>query len=130
MKAISVIFAFASVGGLAILEGCAAPPPDTAASPVPELAGRTAGAAQRCVPIDGTTNLRIAQPGIILYGSGRRIWVNRLGNDCPGMDRMDILVVEPQGSQYCRGDRVRTVKPISNIPGPVCLFGDFVPYTR
>lgn len=131
MKIISVISAVAAVGGLTMsLGGCSMPPPDAAATPVPELVGRTAGAAQRCVPIDRITSLRIARPGIILYGSGRTVWVNRMADECPGMDRMDILVVEPLGSQYCRGDRVRTVEPLSKIPGPVCLLGDFVPYTR
>ena len=131
MKSISVISALAAIGSLtAVVGGCAEPPRGTNASPVPELAGRTAGAAERCVPIEQSSNLRIAQSGLILYGTGRTIWVNRLGDKCPGMDRMDILVVEPIGTEYCRGDRVRTIKPVSNIPGPICRLGDFVPYRR
>jgi hypothetical protein len=46
------------------------------------------------------------------------------------MDRMQILVVEPIGAQYCRGDRVRTMDPVSRIPGPACTLGDFIPYSR
>ena len=131
MKSNSLVFAASTVGSLAALIGaCSAPPPDTGGSPVPELVGRTSGAAQRCVPIEQNASLRIAQPGITLYGSGRTIWVNRLASNCPGMDRMDILIVEPIGSQYCRGDRVRTIDPVSRIPGPACILGDFVPYTR
>jgi len=39
-------------------------------------------------------------------------------------------VTEPIGSQYCRGDIVRSFDRQSRIPGPACILGDFVPYTR
>ena len=110
--------------------GCAPSNPAGPPAPIAELAGRTAGAPQRCVPTQQTGTLRIAGPGMVLYGSGRTIWLNRLASPCPGMSRMNFLVVEPFGAQYCRGDRVRTVEPVSKIPGPSCLLGDFVPYTR
>jgi hypothetical protein len=74
--------------------------------------------------------MRIAGPEVVVYGSGRTIWVNRLPSPCPGMNLMNSLIVEPFGSQYCRGDRVRSLEPVSKIPGPYCLLGDFVPYTR
>ena len=41
-----------------------------------------------------------------------------------------VLVTEPTGSQYCRGDIVRTFDRSSRIPGPACILGDFVPYRR
>src|SRR5918994_2924689 len=84
---------------LAVAAGCA-PAPALGPAAIPELAGRTAGAPQRCVPIEQTESLRIADGGTILYGSGRTLWVNRLATQCPGIDRMDILIVEPVGSQY------------------------------
>lgn len=117
---------------LAALAGSCAPAPAQPIAPaaIPELAGRTAGAAQRCVPTQQTGAMRIAGPGVILYGSGRTIWLNRLASPCPGMSRMNSLIIEPFGSQYCRGDRVRTVEPVSRIPSPVCQLGDFVPYSR
>ena len=109
---------------------CAASGGPATSQPIPELAGRTAGAPQRCVLNEQNKSLRAANASTILYGSGQTIWVNRLGGDCPGMDYMDALVVEPTGSQYCRGDRIRPIDPTNPFPGPVCILGDFVPYTR
>ncbi|MDP9421327.1 MAG: hypothetical protein M3Q19_00570 [Pseudomonadota bacterium] len=113
-----------------IAGGCAPSKPAGAPAPLAELAGRTAGAPQRCVPIGLTGSMRIAAPQTILYGSGRTIWVNRLPSPCARMALMDVVIVEPLGTQYCRGDLVRTVNAVSKIPGPACPLGDFVPYTR
>ena len=110
--------------------GCAPSTPAGAPTPIAELAGRKAGPSQRCVPTQLVGSMRIAAPQVVLYGSGRTIWLNRLADNCLGIAPMNILVVEPFGSQYCRGDRVRGVEPTSRIPGPTCTFGDFVPYTR
>ena len=99
-------------------------------APIAELAGRTAGPPRRCIPIQRTEGLRLGGERVILYGGGRTLWVNRLGEDCMGMNRNDILVVEPVGGSYCQGDRVRSVDPVSRLPGPGCILGDFVPYRR
>jgi len=112
------------------IAACAPSNPAGAPAPLPELAGRTAGTPQRCVPTQLTGAMRIGGPGVVLYGSGRTIWVNRLASPCPGMSRMNSLIIEPFGAEYCRNDRIRTVEPTSKIPSPVCLLGDFVPYTR
>lgn len=95
-----------------------------------ELAGRTAGEADRCIPIRQGTGLQIVDRRTIVYRDGRTIWVNRLDSDCPGLDPMNTLLVEAHGSQYCRGDRVRGLEPHGSIPGPLCVLRDFVPYTR
>jgi hypothetical protein len=42
----------------------------------------------------------------------------------------DILVAEPLSSRYCRGDIIRSIDRHSRFPGPSCILGDFVPYTR
>lgn len=115
---------------LCLAMSCAPAEPTAGPAVIPELAGRTAGAPQRCVPTQLTGAMRIAGPGVVLYGSGRTIWVNRLASPCPGMSRMNSLIVEPFGAQYCRNDRIRVVEPLSKIPGPACQLGDFVPYTR
>jgi hypothetical protein len=113
------------------LAGCDAPP-SSANTPaeVQELAGRVAGAPQRCIPFNRTDPLRMADSRTLLYGYGRTVWVNRLGSRCSGFARDAILVAEPLGAQYCRGDRIRSVDPVSHLPGPACIIGDFVPYTR
>jgi hypothetical protein len=114
----------------ALLAACAAALPNPVAMQPTELAGRVAGTPQRCTLIDRGETLRIADGHTILYGHGRTVWVNRLGPKCADLRRSDILVVEQFGAQYCRGDLVRTLDPVSRLPGPACPLGDFVPYTR
>ena len=114
----------------ACLAACAASPPGPVTAQPTELAGRVAGGAQRCVLIVQGEGLRLADSHTILYGQGRTLWVNRLAPECSGLSRSDALVIEPLGSQYCRGDLVRTIDPVSRLPGPACRLGDFIPYTR
>ena len=65
---------------------------------------------------------------MLLYSRGATIWANNLGPEC-GFSVNDTLISEPL-SHYCRGDLVRSFDHMSNIPGPTCVLGDFVPYTR
>jgi hypothetical protein len=120
---------FASAAAIAVLFGCA---PERPAAPtvIPELAGRTPGPARTCVSMDSTSALRIVDSRTALYGSGSTLWVNHLATSCPGMRSTDILVTHPSGSQYCRGDIVQALDPLSHIPGPSCILGDFIPYRR
>ena len=118
--------------GLAILLGaCAVAPPASAPGPLTELGGRVAGVPQRCISLNPADALRTAENDrhVLFYGSGRTIWVNRLGPAC-GFGRDDILVIEPMGSSLCRGDLVRSVDRYSRIPGPACVLGDFVAFSR
>jgi hypothetical protein len=111
------------------LASCAAPPPELP-RPVAELAGRTAGAPRDCLPLRPTDGLHVADDrSTLIYGSGKTIWVNALGPSCRfGVE--DIPIFEPTVSSYCRGDIVRTVDRYSHIPGPSCVLGAFVPFTR
>jgi hypothetical protein len=114
-----------------LLAACTAPPAgfDHQQSPI-ELAGRRAGAPQRCVPIRQMDALHVSETNrhVLIYGSGRTVWANFLGQCRFGTD--DILVTEPFGSSYCSGDIVRSLDRVSHIPGPGCILTDFVPYTR
>jgi hypothetical protein len=117
---------------LALLVSCAAPPPDSAPRKLAvELAGRTAGAPQRCVLIQQNEALRISTTDrhMLLYGSGRTVFANALSPGC-GFGAEDIPISEPLGSYHCRGDIVRSVDRFSGIPGPACVLGDFVPFSR
>ena len=116
---------------LFLLGSCAPPPPASSPRVASELIGRVAGPAQRCLPIERDIGLRIADGdrGTLLYGTGRTIWANHLPAGC-GFNQGDVLVVEPIGSDYCRGDFVRSFDPVSRFPGPSCILNDFVPYTR
>ena len=117
-----------------LLAGCAATTADTETREqralAEELAGRTAGEAQNCVPMRQSDSLQVVDRRTLTYGQGRTIWVNRLESDCPGLRPMNTLLVEAHGSQYCRGDRVRGLEPGSSIPGPLCVLREFVPYTE
>lgn len=114
-----------------LLAACAAPPFGVdQQGPPSELAGRKAGAPRRCVPILQAQALHVSEtnPHVLIYGSGRTVWANNLGQCRFGSD--DILVTEPFGSSYCGGDVVRSLDRLSRIPGPTCILSDFVPYTR
>jgi hypothetical protein len=116
-----------------ILAACAAPPPgaEQPQQPPRELAGRVAGAPEHCVLIRQAEALRVSDTNshILLYGSGRTIWSNNLGPGC-GFRFNDILITEPIGSNFCRGDLIRSVDRLSHIPGPACVLNDFIPHTR
>jgi hypothetical protein len=114
------------------LASCAPPPPaGQQQGAAEELVGRAAGAPQRCVSISAQQSLRVSESDshLLVYGDGRTIWANPLGPHC-SFRRDDVLVTEPVGSFYCRGDIVRSFDRISHIPGPACVFGDFIPYNR
>jgi hypothetical protein len=123
----------ARIAALGLVVGsCAAPQPGgEQQGPARELAGRSAGAPQRCVLIQQSESLRVSDSNrhTLLYSSGRIIWANHLGQQC-GFGTDDVLVTEPIGSYYCRGDLVRSFDRFSRIPGPTCILGDFLPYTR
>jgi hypothetical protein len=114
---------------VAVLAACSSTPPAAAPGAIPQLAGRTAGTPQSCVTIHRDENLVVVDSRTVLYGSGKTVWLNHLRTECPGMNRMNILVTEPHGGQYCSGDTVRSLDPVSRVPGPTCVLGDFVPYS-
>ena len=116
------------------LSACA--PPTAMAPNMPPaqsalLAGRVAGPPQHCLPIRTSENLRIDDNdrSLLVYDYGRTIWASRLPGGCSFAPN-DIPVFYPTGSSNCAGDIVRSVDRMSGIPGPSCLLGEFVPYTR
>jgi hypothetical protein len=122
--------AFGLVALAVFAAGCAPAGPVPAPTAIPDLARRVAGPKQSCVNINSTASLRIVDQATVLYTSGSTVWLNRLATQCSGASGFDILVTHPTGSQYCRGDIVQAVDPVSKIPGPSCVLGDFVPYRR
>lgn len=114
-----------------IIVACVAAPAPVELRRASELVGRTAGPPRRCVPIERSVALTIANGDThkLLYRRGRTVWANDLGPDC-GFAANDTLVVHPIGSSYCRGDLVRSIDPASGTRGPACFLNDFVPYTR
>ena len=115
-----------------LLGGCAGQTRSAASAEqeglVRELAGRTAGEAQSCIPVRDSESLTVVDSRTVVRRSGRTTWVNRLDGECPGLRPLVTVIAEIHGSQYCRGDRVRGLDPGTTIPGPHCPLGDWVPY--
>ena len=107
------------VWGLALMLGGCTAPHSGAAPARSELAGKVAGAPQRCVLIERDQALRVDEGDrhMLLYGYGRKIWANRLAPNC-GFNRGDVLVIKPIGSDYCRGDLRSIVRSGQPLPGP------------
>lgn len=114
-----------------LLACCAAPGPYSGAREDRELAGRIAGAPQRCVLVQSGEALRVSENDrhVLLYGHGKTVWVTHLAEQC-GFSTNDLLVSELLGNYYCRGDMVHSVDRLSRVQGPSCIVGEFVPYTR
>ena len=115
---------------LALASCTPSPPMAEQQHPAIELAGLIAGPRERCVPISSAQSLHMSEtnPHVLLYGDGRTIYANFLGQCRFGSN--DVLVTEPFGAQYCRGDLVRSFDRSSRIPGPACVLNDFVAYHR
>jgi hypothetical protein len=111
-----------------LLGSCATPGEPAGAAFARELAGHVAGPPRTCISQFGVDNLRVIDPQTVAYGTGRTIYVNALPGNCPGLSPHNIIIVEAQSGQYCRGDRVRGLEPGGLIPGPSCNLGDWVPY--
>lgn len=121
-------------GIAAALAGCSASEPSATPTamnaPIDEVAGRVAGAAERCVLIEPSVGFRVADRSTLTYRTGRTIWVNHVQDGCGSFGKWDVLVTEPIGTQHCQGDLVRSIDPVSKIPGPTCRLGEFVPFTK
>lgn len=118
---------------IVMLAGCAVPQPtrNPEADVAQLAAGRVAGATRSCVGATGaTSSLMVVNSRTLSYNEGSMLWINRLPGECPGLDKMSTLIVEVQGSQYCRGDRFRARDWGSTIPGPYCVLGDFTAYRK
>jgi hypothetical protein len=111
-----------------LLAGCTRPAEPASAGLARELANYVPGQAETCISSFPQQNLRVIDAGTIAYGAGRTIYVNHLPGPCPGLSPFNTLIVDTQGSQYCRGDRVRGIEPGSVIPGPTCNLGNWTPY--
>ena len=94
------------------------------------LEGRVAGKPQDCISTTSADGPQIVDKRTLLYRDGRRVWVNDLGDSCPGLDQDDLLIVELHGSQICRNDKFRATERGSVVPGAYCFFGSFTPYTK
>lgn len=101
-----------------------------AASQTPLRGAPSPRSAQRCVQAEPVGSLRLsdADPRILIYSAGKSTWINRLPRTCR-FRAGDVLVLSPDSRSLCRGELVRSVDPVTRIPGASCVLGDFVPDT-
>jgi hypothetical protein len=112
------------------LASCARPAtPNGTTALASEIAGRSPGAPQSCITSSQGANLRAVDSQTLAYEDGPTLWITSLGTQCPGMQTLSTIIVEPKlGGQYCRGDHVRGLEQGAIIPGATCFIGEWVPY--
>lgn len=91
------------------------------------LKGKVAQKSRSCIPLDQTRSTTIYN-GAVVYTANRNLTYVSRSPGCRAMSSDPIFVVQPFGSQLCRGDTVRMVDRVSHIPGGFCILGDFTPY--
>jgi hypothetical protein len=117
------------IAAATILASCTQPQEPPGAAVSREIAGKVAGPAQACISSFPGQNLRVVDASTIAYGYGRTVYVNHLGAPCPALEQHNTIIVDARdGSQYCRGNRVRGLEAGAVIPGPWCTLGEWVPY--
>lgn len=94
------------------------------------LAGKVAGAPQRCVSRQRAHDLEIVDSNTVLFKNGRSlVYRNDPEGGCGGLDPSRTIVTNSVGSgDLCRGDTVRVVDRTSGAVVGSCAFADFVPY--
>ena len=93
------------------------------------LAGKTAGRAEKCLPLQRSNDMVVIDDDTILYRNGRTTYVNKPLGSCNLLGRGSYaLVTRSQGSQLCRGDIGTVTDMTSGMTVGSCALGDFVPY--
>lgn len=97
------------------------------------------GQSVQCIALDRVGGRRVVEGGILFEMTGPVDYRNALAGACPGLARLgtsgSVSIVSAQGSQLCRGDRIRIADPVetaaTGLRGyPTCVLGDFVPVGR
>lgn len=93
------------------------------------LAGKVAGKAQSCLPLQRSNDMTVIDDDTILYRDGRTTYVNQPLGGCNLLGRGSYaLVTRSNGSQLCRGDIATVVDVNTGVTVGSCAMGDFVPY--
>ncbi|MFC4293327.1 hypothetical protein ACFOWX_12960 [Sphingorhabdus arenilitoris] len=134
-------FAFIAPLAAVALASCSAANVDSTPAPLTvkqserldkALAGKVAGKPQTCLTDGARLNMERISDDILLYRAGRGlVYKTQLDYACRGLgDEDDIMVIRTFAGNYCKGDTFQMVDRFSNIPGPICRFGAFVPYRK
>jgi hypothetical protein len=114
---------------------------DTASTPAPLtekqakrvdelLTGKVAGKPRQCLDSFSNGNaIRVSDDFLLYRVSSKLVYRNELRGSCPGLaNDNDIMVIRSFTGDHCKGDQFQLVDRLSGISGPVCVFGEFVPY--
>lgn len=95
-----------------------------------ELAGKTPGKAESCLPLQRSNDMVVIDDGTILYRDGRTTYVNQTLGSCNMLGRGSYALVtrSGNGSMLCRGDISNVVDATTGMTVGSCALGDFVPY--
>jgi hypothetical protein len=111
---------------------CSRSAPEQVAAPpkkMSELAGRTEGKTQRCLPGPRGVLFRVSDsdPNALIFDDGKRIWVSHMAANCqyePGQ----TVIPDTLAAYYCSGDMVREGGRVTLAPSRYCALGSFTPY--
>jgi hypothetical protein len=123
----------------AALASCSTAPPQVTRSAAQQqqfeklVAGKIAGAPQRCLPSYDQNDMIVIDEHTIAYRQGsNRLYVNHLEQGCPGLGSASTALVTRTiaSSETCSGDIARVLDTSSQMIVGSCVFGDFVPYAK
>lgn len=111
---------------------CSRSAPEPVAAPkqkMSELAGRTEGKSQRCLPGPRDVLFRVSDsdPNALVFDDGKTIWVSHMAANCqyePGR----TVIPDTLAAYYCSGDMVREGGRVTLMPSRYCALGSFTPY--
>ena len=97
-----------------------------------ELAGRSPGRTQSCLPPRSTATVVATNGPTLLFREGNMVWANQTNGGCSALaDRSLTLVTENFGGTLCSGSLAKVVDlTANNILRGSCVLGDFTPYRR
>ena len=96
------------------------------------LTGKTAGAAQSCLPFYRSEDMIVVDENTILFRDGsRRVWVNHPAGGCNSLGRPGTALVTRSygGTGLCRGEIATVVDTSAGFTVGSCSLGDFIPFT-
>jgi hypothetical protein len=119
------------IAAAALAASCSRPAMPPGSGFAEATAGRVAGAPRTCISSNPAENLHVIDAQTVAYGYGKTVYINRLPGPCPALSEFNTIIVDAaDGTQYCRGNRIRGREPGAIIAGPSCNLGDWVPYTQ
>ena len=112
---------------VALLAGCNSAPRLEPIALADDASIELIGAPKRCISLSNSDSSNIIDDNTIDFRDGRRIYRNRLPNNCPGLKSEDRILIENRTGQLCSNDVVYTLYNFGNqlSRGAACGLGEF-----